>query len=102
MDFWVYDIVFLVLFSLGIFWFLRNRREELSREGWIFMWRTQFGVKAIGWFAKKFGFVMRKMQWLVVGLGVFLMITKDRVYCGKCHYSEFEGKKVEEKKENEK
>jgi len=37
------------------------------------MWRTQFGVKAIGWFAKKFGFVMRKMQWLVVGLGVFLM-----------------------------
>jgi len=23
------------------------------------------------------------------GPGVFLMQTKDRVYCGKCHYSEF-------------
>ncbi|MCK9595946.1 30S ribosomal protein S27ae [Candidatus Pacearchaeota archaeon] len=27
------------------------------------------------------------------GPGVFLMIAKDRVYCGKCHYSEFTNKK---------
>ncbi len=42
------------------------------------------------------------------GPGVFLMNAKNRVYCGKCHYSEFEGKApekpveekpVEEKKE---
>ncbi len=34
------------------------------------------------------------------GPGVFLMQAKGRVYCGKCHYSEFEGKKVvEEPKE---
>ncbi len=72
-SFLVYDLGFLVLFSLGVFWFLRNRREELSREGIIFMWRTQFGVKAIGWFAKKFGFVMRKMKWLIVGVGAVLM-----------------------------
>jgi small subunit ribosomal protein S27Ae len=26
------------------------------------------------------------------GPGVFLMQAKDRVYCGKCHYSEFTGK----------
>jgi small subunit ribosomal protein S27Ae len=34
------------------------------------------------------------------GPGVFLMKTKDRVYCGRCHYAEFEGKpvKAEEKK----
>ena len=23
------------------------------------------------------------------GPGIFLMETKDRVYCGKCHYTEF-------------
>ena len=33
------------------------------------------------------------------GPGVFLGNHKDRLYCGKCHYSEFEGKKVEEVKE---
>ena len=26
------------------------------------------------------------------GPGVFLMDTKDRLYCGKCHYSEFKKK----------
>ena len=33
------------------------------------------------------------------GPGIFLMNAKDRVYCGKCHYSEFEGKPVETPKE---
>ena len=40
------------------------------------------------------------------GPGIFLMKSQGRFYCGKCHYSEFEGKpqektdsKVEEKKE---
>ena len=32
------------------------------------------------------------------GPGIFLMKAKDRLYCGKCHYSEFEGKDSEEKK----
>ncbi len=27
------------------------------------------------------------------GPGIFLMTAKDRVYCGKCHYSEFMSKK---------
>jgi len=31
------------------------------------------------------------------GPGIFLMTAKDRVYCGKCHYTEFNGKKAEEK-----
>lgn len=33
------------------------------------------------------------------GPGVFLMNSQGRFYCGKCHYSEFEGKKKEEKKQ---
>ena len=26
------------------------------------------------------------------GAGIFLMKSNNRVYCGKCHYSEFESK----------
>ena len=26
------------------------------------------------------------------GPGIFLMMAKDRSYCGKCHYTEFAGK----------
>ncbi|MEN7982046.1 MAG: 30S ribosomal protein S27ae [Nanoarchaeota archaeon] len=36
------------------------------------------------------------------GPGVFLMNSQGRLYCGKCHYSEFEGKKKEEVKEEKK
>lgn len=44
------------------------------------------------------------------GPGIFLMNAKDRMYCGKCHYSEFslkeasskEGKEVETKEVKEK
>jgi len=38
------------------------------------------------------------------GLGIFLMTAKDRVYCGKCHYTEFNPKesKVELKSEDKK
>lgn len=30
------------------------------------------------------------------GPGVFLLVSKERVYCGKCHYSEFASKQEEE------
>ena len=36
------------------------------------------------------------------GPGVFLMTAQGRTYCGKCHYSEFESKKKEEKVEEKK
>ena len=36
------------------------------------------------------------------GPGIFLMNAKDRMYCGKCHYSEFKDKKVEEEVKEEK
>ncbi len=35
------------------------------------------------------------------GPGVFLMNSQRRVYCGKCHYSEFEGKTKEPEKKEE-
>lgn len=41
--------------------------------------------------------VVRERNCPRCGPGVFLMIAKNRVYCGKCGYSEFNSK--EEKKE---
>ncbi len=35
------------------------------------------------------------------GPGVFLMNSQGRFYCGKCQYTEFEGKKQEEKSASE-
>ena len=35
------------------------------------------------------------------GLGVFLMNADNRLYCGRCHYTEFLSKKTEDKEESE-
>lgn len=72
----VIDISFWVLATIILMTYLASKRKELSslsREGIIFMWRTQFGVRAMGWFVEKFGFIMRKMRWLIVGIGAVLM-----------------------------
>jgi len=34
------------------------------------------------------------------GPGIFLSISKDRAYCGKCHFTEFKKKEVELKLKN--
>ena len=36
------------------------------------------------------------------GPGIFLLNSKGRLYCGKCHYSEFEGKPKAVTEESEK
>ncbi len=33
--------------------------------------------------------IMREKCCPRCGPGIFLMIAKERVYCGKCHYAEF-------------
>lgn len=33
------------------------------------------------------------------GPGVILAISKDRIHCGKCHYTEFLGQKAQNQKE---
>ena len=47
--------------------------------------------------------IVRKRNCPRCGPGIFLMVAKDRLYCGKCHYTEFSGsKKLDEKKEDKK
>ncbi len=47
------------------------------------------------------GKIVREKTCPRCGAGIFLMKAKNRLYCGKCHYTEFFGKK-EEKQEIEK
>lgn len=72
-SFWVYDVSFMILFSFAIFLFLRSRRHELAREGIIFMWRTQFGVKAINYVGDNFNRFLHRIKYVIVGVGVILM-----------------------------
>jgi len=72
-SFYVYDILFLIVFSVFVTWFLYTNKKNLGREGWIFMYRTQLGVRAMDWFDKRFHRVLGGLRYIIVGLGFFLM-----------------------------
>jgi len=69
----VYDVAFLVLFTIFIVWFLKRRRKDLSKEGLMFMWRTQAGVKAINYIGKKYKKFLHSIRFVIVGVGYILM-----------------------------
>jgi len=72
-SFWIYDVGFLVLFSIWVVWFLRTRKRALSREGIIFMYRTQFGVDAIKYIGDNFKKTLHALKYVIIGVGFVLM-----------------------------
>lgn len=74
-SFFIYDMIFLVAFSLFVFIFLYKRRAKLQREGLLFLYRTQVGVKIINYIGKKYAGLLRFLEYLVIATGYILMIA---------------------------
>lgn len=73
MSFLVYDLTFLVLFSVFIFIFLHKRRKNLKREGITYLYRTKLGIKFIDYVAKKYPKTLGFMRYIVVIFGYSAM-----------------------------
>ena len=72
-NFWIYDVSFLILFSIFVVWFLSSRKKDLSRDGIVFMYRTKFGIKAINYIGDKFKKTLYSLRYFIIGLGFALM-----------------------------
>jgi len=66
MNFLVYDLTFFVLFSLFIAIFLYVKRKQLKREGIIYLYKSNFGLKIIDYIGKKYKKLLDKAEWLVI------------------------------------
>tara|TARA_Y100000310_G_scaffold32133_1_gene30511 strand:- start:3832 stop:5328 length:1497 start_codon:yes stop_codon:yes gene_type:complete len=73
MAFYIYDLTFLVLFSLGVGIFLWKRRKNLQREGIMYLYRTKVGVRFIDYVGKKYKKTLKVFSYLAVICGYFLM-----------------------------
>lgn len=87
MSFVLYDITFLVLFILVTFIFLYQRRNNLQRQGLLYLYRTKIGVKIIDSISKKYSKILKPLQYLIVATGyaltvgiVWMMIKLAYVY----------------------
>ena len=78
-DFWVYDVGFLVVFTAFVIWFLSKRKKSLSKEGrvfgipLIFMYRSQAGVRAINYVGDNFKGLLNFLKYIIIAVGVGLM-----------------------------
>jgi len=73
MAFYIYDLTFLVLFSLGVGLFLWKRRKNLQREGIMYLYRTKIGVKFIDYIGEKYKKTISVFAFLGVVCGYVLM-----------------------------
>lgn len=71
----IYDLVFLVLFLLGIAGFLYVNRSRVSRQGLMYLYRTSWGIKLISSTSLKFGSLIKGSRNLVIATGSLLMVS---------------------------
>ncbi|MFH1358396.1 MAG: site-2 protease family protein [archaeon] len=74
MSFYIYDVIFLVAFSLAVAIFLYKRRKKVQREGILYLYRTQIGVKFINYIGGKYKKTLKVLAVISVICGYLLMI----------------------------
>jgi membrane-associated protease RseP (regulator of RpoE activity) len=72
-SFFIYDLIFLIAFTIIVALFLYSRRKNLQRQGLLYLYRTKVGIKFIEWTSRKFPKTLYVMQYLVVASGYALM-----------------------------
>ncbi len=77
----IYDLAFLVLFCLGVFWFLYSHRKNLGREGIMYMYRTKWGMMEIESFSKKNSKLLHALKYPIVIVGFSLMAIMIFLLC---------------------
>jgi len=73
MDFIIYDIVLLAAFVIFVSVFLYRRRENLKRDGFLFLYKTSVGIKIINRIGKKYEKLLNFLSYVSIGLGFLLM-----------------------------
>jgi membrane-associated protease RseP (regulator of RpoE activity) len=74
MSFIFYDLVFLVLFVLFVFLFLRSRKKNLKKEGLLILYKAQWGIKIINYIGKKSPGTFKVLSYISVITGYILMV----------------------------
>ncbi len=71
----IYDIVFLVAFAIFVSVFLYTRKHNLKKEGLLFLYKAQWGIKLIDYIGNKSPRTFKILSWISVSIGYLLMAT---------------------------
>ncbi|MBM3232700.1 hypothetical protein FJZ18_00850 [Candidatus Pacearchaeota archaeon] len=71
--FLIYDLVFMVLFTLAVVFFTYKNKHKMHRESGMYLYKAQWGVNLIEKIAKKYRKILLGLQGIVITLGYILM-----------------------------
>ena len=74
MSFLIYDLTFLAFFLIVFSILLYKRRENLKKEGLLYLYRTSWGIKLINYIGNKYKRTLKFLSYVSVTLGYLLMI----------------------------
>lgn len=73
-----FDLAFLVIFTIAVIVFLylnsKKGKKNLHREGLMYLYKTQLGVKFIDFIGKKFSKQIKSLHYVVITLGYLLFL----------------------------
>ena len=73
MNFIVYDIILLIIFAIFVSAFLYRRRENIKKEGFLLLYKTNWGVRLIERIGKKYEKLLNFLSYVSVIVGFILM-----------------------------
>ncbi len=73
-SFFIYDLIFLIAFSLFVGIFLWRNRKNLKRDGLMYLYRTKIGMKIIDKVGGKYPRTLKFLSYLSIISGYFLMV----------------------------
>ncbi len=73
MSFMMYDIILLIIFFIAIVVFLYVKRKNLKKEGWLFLYKTRWGIKLINYTGKKYPKTLKILSYVSITIGYLLM-----------------------------
>jgi membrane-associated protease RseP (regulator of RpoE activity) len=71
----IFDIALITILLAGILIYLYINRKKLGKEGILFLYRTQWGVRIINKVGKKYKKTLKFLSYVSIVLGYFLMIA---------------------------
>jgi len=73
-NFYLYDVSFLIIFTLAVVIFLIRKRKKLQREGILYLYRTKFGIRLIDYLGKKLKKYSSVLEFFSIATGYVLMV----------------------------
>lgn len=75
MSFVILDISLLVLFCIASFLFFKRNRKYIHREGWMYLYKAQWGVQLMDRVVARWHRLLKPLQYVVITSGYVLMLS---------------------------